>query len=128
MSNVTPKAQSNVTLPDNMNDVEIAEPIVPSPDRAPEVPPGPDPDPDAPPGSMSGVVTFSPAAIGEFVERGFLTVQDPSFDDVVRANFKMLTAAWRAGIRAEAARSPPPDDDAEADESQRRFLEKLSRV
>jgi len=109
-----------------MNGAEVADQILTSPD--PEAQSGPDPDPDASPGSMSGIVTFSPAAIRGFVERGFLTVQDPSFDDVARANFKMLTAAWKAGIRAEAPAPSPPAADAEADESRRRFLQKMARV
>jgi len=98
-----------------MNGAEVADQIVTSPD--PEAQSGPDPDPDAPAGSMSGMVTFSPAAIRGFVERGFLTVQDPSFDDVAQANFKMLTAAWKAGVRADGQASPSSANDAEEETS-----------
>jgi len=77
---------------------------------------------------MSGMVTFSPAAIRGFVERGFLTVQDPSFDEVAQANFKTLTAAWKAGLRV-AAPAPPPTADEEAEaESRRHWLDKLAKV
>jgi hypothetical protein len=52
------------------------------------------------PGAVSGVTTFSPAAVAALRDRGFLTVADPTFDDVVAAAFRMLTAAWKAGVRA----------------------------
>ncbi len=61
-------------------------------------------------------------------EVGFLTVDQPATEDIEAAVMTMLTAAWKAGVRAaEAPSSPPPEDDSEA-AARRVYLEKLARI
>jgi hypothetical protein len=102
------------------------------------------------------VIEFTSGVIRAFRERGFLTVAHPTFDDVVAANFAMLTEAWRAGVRAPEAESeaeasspippaeapsppaavlpqrsaspPPQAPEEDPDAHRRRVLEKLARV
>jgi hypothetical protein len=73
--------------------------------------PRPVPRLELPPGrDLSGTIHFTAGVIKCFRQRGFITTADPTFDDVVAANFAMLTAAWLAGVRA-----PPPEAEAEAE-------------
>jgi hypothetical protein len=60
--------------------------------------PAPRPPEPSPTSGVSGVIEFTSGVIRTFRERGFLTVAHPTFDDVVPANFAMLTEGWRAGV------------------------------
>jgi len=66
------------------------------------------PDPD-PPGTITVPMRFSPGAVAALRKAGFLVAAHPAVPaDIEAAVFGMLTAAWRAGVRAPEASSSSP--------------------
>ena len=85
-----------------------ASPTPPSPTPPAAAAPSPTTAPDLPPGTVRVVMDFSLGAIQVLRDRGFLTVGQPTAQDIDVAVMGMLTAAWKAGVRAEAPSPPAP--------------------